>query len=84
MTIIQSIPKMETGGLARKEVQIIETYFNYWREHIKPIEDKHRVVQFEHILNQVAAELYGPRIAFELAVRFFLDDKEPLPMATDR
>lgn len=75
---------METGELTRKETQIIETYFNYWREHIKPIEDKRRVVQFEQILNQVAAELYGPRIAFELAVRFFLDDKEPLPMATDR
>jgi len=75
---------METGELTRKEVQIIEIYFNYWREHIKTIEDEHRVVQFEHILNHVAAELYGPRIAFELVVRFFLDDKEPLPAATDR
>ena len=42
------------------------------------------MVQFEHILSQVAAELYGPRIASELVVRFLLDDKEPLPMATDR
>lgn len=75
---------METGGLTRKEVQIIETYFDYWQEHIKTIEDKQRVVQFEHIMSHVAEELYGPRIAFELVVRFFLDDKEPLPMATDR
>ena len=35
-------------------------------------------------MSHVAEELYGPQIAFELAVRFFLDDKEPLPAATDR
>ena len=75
---------METGELTRKEVQIIEAYFNYWREHIKTIENKNRVVQFEQILDRVAFRLYGPRIAFELVVRFLLDDKEPSLSATDR
>ncbi len=79
-----NIHKMETGTLTTKEAQAIETYFYYWQEHIKPIEDKQRVVQFEQILNRVAAKLYGPRIAFELAVRFLMDDKEPLSAATDR
>lgn len=53
---------METGKLARKETQIIEAYFNYWQEHIKTIEDKQRVVQFEHIMSHVAEELYGPTL----------------------
>lgn len=70
--------------LARKEAQAIEAYFKYWKENIKTIEDKRRVVQFEQILNKVAAELYGPRVAFELAVRFLLNDKEPSLSASDK
>ena len=75
---------METGILTRKEAQVIEAYLKYWKENIKPIEDKRRVVQFEHILNKVAAELYGPRIAFELAVHFLLDDKGLSSSASDK
>jgi len=74
---------METGELTRKEVSVIELYLHYWKIHIKPLEDKSRVVQFEYLLNEVALELYGPRVAFELAVGFLVEDREPSNVVTD-
>ena len=67
---------MEAGELTRKQVRVIETYLDYWHKHIKPLEDEYRVAQFEHIISEVALELYGPRVAFELALRFLVEDAE--------
>lgn len=74
---------MEAGELIRKQVRVIEIYLNYWHTNIKPLENEHRVVQFEHIISEVVLELYGPRVAFELAVRFLVEDEENLAAVKD-
>jgi len=56
-------------------MEITKLYINYWKTHIRPLEDKRRVVQFERLLSEVALELYGPQAALELAVRFLLEDR---------
>jgi len=66
---------MEIGKQSRREMEITKLYINYWKTHIRPLEDKRRVVQFERLLSEVALELYGPQAALELAVRFLLEDR---------
>jgi hypothetical protein len=56
--------------MANTSQTIINTYFTYWQQHIRPIEEERIRAQFDEILIDVGRRLYGVEFGLELAFLF--------------
>jgi hypothetical protein len=60
---------------------VTDIYFNYWYEHIRPLEQERRRAAFAKILVNVIANLYGSTAALDLGFKIlgYLVQQNPPP-----